>query len=90
MTLQTFIDQWYKELFNTITDQFLMFVDHCGYLVIDGIVNDLIETSVTQNSTDVRANTAKTNHTLEFIDLNRAKDEGHLVFELSLNREILQ
>lgn len=90
MALQTLIDQWDKERFNTFTDQILILVDHCGYFVVDGIVDDLIETSVTQDTTNVRVNSTKTNDTLEFVDLDRAKDEGHLVFELSLNREILQ
>lgn len=90
MALQTLIDQWDKERFNTFTDQILILVDHCGYLVVDGIVDDLIETSVTQNATNVRVDATKTNDTLEFVDLNRAEDEGHLVLELSLNREILQ
>lgn len=90
MALQTLIDQRYKELFNLFTDQILILVDHGGNLVVDGIVDDLIESSVTQDATNVRVNATKTNDTLEIGDLNRAKDEGHLVLELSLNRKILQ
>lgn len=90
MTLETLIDQGHKVGFDSIADLLLASIDKGGHLIINNIVDHLIKPAVAQNAANVRGDAAERNDTIEIINLNGTKDEGHLVLEGALYGQILQ
>lgn len=84
------IGQRHKDLLDLGADLFLVAIDEGRDLLVEHVVDELIDPSVSHNTANVRGYTAQADGATELVDLDGAKDEGHLVLELALNRQILQ
>lgn len=90
LTLQHSIDTGHKDFFNHFADFSLFAIDESRDEVLDFVIDQFVDLAIAQDTANVGTDTTQTDNSFEFVDLDRAEDERHLVFELTLDGQVLQ